>query len=70
MEVFMIQNLIGIKEMASRLDVPVSWLYSRTRTNEIPYFKVGKYVKFDAEKVMRWISEQNEIEKDCNYANR
>ena len=58
------QNLIGIKEMASKLDVPVSWLYSRTRTNEIPHLKVGKYVKFDAEKVMLWILEQNEIGKE------
>jgi excisionase family DNA binding protein len=64
MEVFMNQNLIGIKEMASKLDVPVSWLYSRTRTNEIPHYKIGKYVKFDAEKVMQWISEQNEIGKE------
>jgi len=64
MEVFMDQNLIGIKEMASKIDVPVSWLYSRTRTNEIPHYKVGKYVKFDAEKVMKWISEQNEIGKE------
>jgi excisionase family DNA binding protein len=58
------QNLIGIKEMASKLDVPVSWLYSRTRTNEVPHYKVGKYVKFDAENVMRWISEQNKIERE------
>jgi len=56
------QNLIGINEMAKRLDVPVSWLYSRTRTNEIPHYKIGKYVKFDAEKVMKWIQEQNESE--------
>ena len=58
------QNLIGIKEMATRLDVPVSWLYSRTRTNEIPHLKIGKYIKFDAEKVMRWILEQNEIGRE------
>ncbi len=58
------QNLIGINEMAKKLDVPASWLYSRTRTNEIPHYKVGKYVKFDAEKVMRWISEQNEIGRE------
>ncbi len=31
------KNLIGINEMAKKLDVPVSWLYSRTRTNEIPH---------------------------------
>ena len=54
------QYLIGINEMAKKLDVPVSWLYSRTRTNEIPHFKVGKYVKFDPEKVMMWVQEQSE----------
>ena len=54
------QNLIGINEMAKKLDVPVSWLYSRTRTNDIPHFKVGKYVKFDPEKVMIWVQEQSE----------
>jgi len=54
------QNLEGIKAMARRLDVPESWLYSRTRTGEIPHLKVGKYVKFDPEKVMAWLEEMNE----------
>ena len=30
-------NLIGVEEMAKKLDVPVSWLYARTRTNDIPH---------------------------------
>ena len=41
------RNLIGIKTMAEKLDVPESWIYSRTRTGEIPHYKVGKYVKFN-----------------------
>jgi excisionase family DNA binding protein len=53
------QNLIGIREMAAKISVPVSWLYSRTRTGEIPHLKIGKYVRFDAEKVMLWIEKQN-----------
>lgn len=57
------QNLEGIKAMAKRLDVPVSWLYSRTRTGEIPHWKIGKYVKFDPDEVMAWIKEQNENER-------
>jgi excisionase family DNA binding protein len=56
------QNLIGIKAMAKKLDVPESWLYSRTRTNEIPHYKLGKYVKFDESEVMEWIRIQNEAE--------
>ena len=53
------QNLEGIKAMAKRLDVPVSWLYSRTRTGGIPFYKIGKYVKFDPEIVLRWVKEQS-----------
>jgi excisionase family DNA binding protein len=60
MEVVMSANLIGIKEMASKLDVPVSWLYSRTRTNEIPHYKIGKYVRFSESEVWNWLKKQNE----------
>jgi excisionase family DNA binding protein len=53
------QNLIGIREMARKLDLPVSWLYQRTRTKEIPFYKIGKYVKFNESEVMDWIRNQN-----------
>jgi excisionase family DNA binding protein len=56
------QDLISIKEMAKKLDVPISWLYSRTRTNEVPHYKVGKYVKFDESEVWAWLKKQNEAE--------
>jgi len=56
------QILIGIKEMASKLAVPVSWLYSRTRTNDIPHYKVGKYVRFDESEIWEWLKKQNEAE--------
>ena len=56
------QNLISIREMAKKLDVPVSWLYSRTRTNEIPHYKVGKYVRFDESEIWEWLKRQNEAE--------
>jgi excisionase family DNA binding protein len=65
MEVFMHQNLISIKEMASKLDVPPSWLYSRTRTNDVPHYKVGKYVRFDVDQVMEWIKKiQNQTTEE------
>ena len=56
------RKFVGIKAMAEKLDVPQSWLYSRTRTNEIPHYKVGKYVKFYESEVMEWIRMQNEVE--------
>jgi excisionase family DNA binding protein len=57
------QNLIGIKEMAEKLSVPVSWCYQRTRTGEIPHFKIGKYVRFDVEKVMEWLKQQQNLDE-------
>ena len=56
----MSDNLIGIKEMAKKLDVPVSWIYQRTRTNEIPHYKIGMYVKFNENEVWSWLKKQNE----------
>ena len=56
------QILIGVEEMAKKLDVPVSWLYARTRTNEIPHLKVGKYVRFNESEVWEWLKNQNEAD--------
>ena len=56
------QNLIGINEMAEKLSVPTSWIYQRTRTNEIPHYKIGKYVRFDEALVWEWIKEEKESE--------
>jgi len=56
------QSLISINEMAEKLSVPVSWLYQRTRTNEIPHYKVGKYVRFEENEVWDWLKKINEAE--------
>jgi hypothetical protein len=49
-------NLIGIKQMAKKLDVPESWVYSRTRTNDIPHYKVGRQNLFEGGAVMNRIA--------------
>jgi excisionase family DNA binding protein len=56
------QILISVQEMAKRLDVPISWLYARTRTNEVPHYKVGKYVRFNESEVWEWLKKQNEAD--------
>ena len=49
--------LVTPKEMGKILNVPVSWLYQRTRLGQeaIPYIKVGKYVRFEPEKVVEFL---------------
>jgi excisionase family DNA binding protein len=59
------QNLIGIKEMAEKLSVPCSWLYQRTRTGEIPFYKIGKYCRFSETEVMEWIKNSQAEEQEA-----
>ena len=58
-------ELLTVEEMAARLKVPVSWLYSRTRIKdrEFPVIRVGKYCRFDAGAVMAWIQKQNALKE-------
>lgn len=58
-------NLLTIDELADRLKVQKSWLYSRTRETgpgTIPRLKLGKYLRFDYQAVMDWLRKQNEAD--------
>lgn len=48
---------LTIEEAADLLRVKASWLYERTRTNEIPHIKLGKYLRFDREELVAWASQ-------------
>ena len=50
-------DLIGVKELARRLGVPKSWVYRQCRLHKktgFPVEKLGKYNRFDYQKVRRW----------------
>jgi excisionase family DNA binding protein len=60
-------DFMTIDELAKVLKVPKSWLYSRTRQcgpGTIPRIKIGKYLRFEEEKVMRWLREKNREKLD------
>lgn len=48
------EGLLTIEEVSVLLNVPRSWLYERTRRNEIPCFKIGKYLRFRREEILAW----------------
>lgn len=57
------QNLLNVEELAQTLNVPKSWIYSRTREfgpNSMPKIKVGKYCRFILNDVLEWLKGQNE----------
>lgn len=56
------QELLTIKEMAQRLKVSPSWLYSRTRIRgdeAMPgILRCGRYLRFFPDVVLTWIEEK------------
>ena len=59
----MSQSLLDVKQLSHVLNVPVSWIYSRTRETgqeAMPRIKVGKYCRFKLNDVMEWLEKQNE----------
>ena len=62
----MYQNLLNVRELAESLNVPVSWIYSRTRLKgpeAIPSLRIGKYHRFRLDDVLNWLEKQNEAER-------
>lgn len=51
------KSLITVQELAKVLKVPASWIYQRTSMGQkgIPHVKMGKYVRFDADEVIRFL---------------
>ncbi len=52
------EDFITIDELAQKLKIKKSWLYSQTRMrgeNTIPCLRVGKYYRFDFEEVVDWL---------------
>lgn len=61
----MTEEIITINELADRLKVQKSWLYSRTRETgpgSMPRIKMGKYLRFEYQVVMDWLRKQNEAD--------
>jgi excisionase family DNA binding protein len=54
-------KLLTIAEVAQLLQVPRSWVYSRTRrrsADRIPGFRLGKYWRFREADVLAWLEQK------------
>jgi excisionase family DNA binding protein len=52
-------ELLTVTEIARTLNVPVSWVYERTRrrgAERIPHLKLGKYLRFEIDTVRSWLN--------------
>ncbi len=50
--------LLTLEEAEALLKVPRSWIYERTRKGDIPCLKLGKYLRFHREELLKWIESQ------------
>lgn len=51
-------KLLTVDELAAKLKVPKSWIYSRTRQSgpgTIPKIRIGKYLRFNWDDIWEWI---------------
>jgi len=52
------KRFIGIEELAEYLDLKRSTIYQWVHQQKIPYYKLGKRVKFDLEKIENWLKKK------------
>jgi excisionase family DNA binding protein len=51
-------SLLNVQDVAELLQVPISWVYERTRRrgrDRLPGFRLGKYWRFDEAELRRWL---------------
>ncbi len=55
------QHLLNVDELAERLNVPKGWIYERTSRGDIPFIKVGKYVRFEWGTILDWLKDEQDL---------
>lgn len=50
--------LLTAEEVAAQLKVPRTWVYRAAREGELPSVRCGRYRRFDADDVERWVEKQ------------
>lgn len=49
------ENMMTVEEAAKYLGVNNSFIRKKVQTSEIPYFKVGKYLRFRKSEMDKWL---------------
>lgn len=61
------KKFLTVTELATELNVPPSWIYSRTRLKgeeQIPHLKCGKYCRFEMDQVVMWLNNKQNGSKN------
>lgn len=52
--------LLTVKELAQLLNMSERWIHERTRRREIPCYRLGSALRFDANEVWGWLARWHE----------
>jgi excisionase family DNA binding protein len=50
--------IFDVKQLSKYLNVPDSWIYRQTCDHNIPYYKLGGYLRFKKPEIDKWLEEQ------------
>ena len=53
------EKLLTKQDIANFLNVSIKMIDRKVSMNEIPYFKIGRLVRFSKERVLAWAEENN-----------
>lgn len=54
------RSLLTVKELAQMLNMSERWVHERTRKREIPCYRFGSALRFDADEVWGWLDKWRE----------
>lgn len=52
------EGFLSVEQVAQRLGVPRSWVYTQAEAGKLPAVKLGKYVRFNPEELEKWLLQQ------------
>lgn len=51
-------TIFTVESLAKYLQVSEQWVYERVQFKELPYIKVGKFIRFKKSAIDKWLEEQ------------
>lgn len=45
-------------EAGDLLSVPPTWLLAQARQGRVPHVRLGRYVRFDRDELLKWVREE------------
>lgn len=64
-----IGKLLTARQLSDILQVPVSWVYQKTRDKVLPVIKVGKHYRYDYMKVLDALSGESQKKAGREFSN-